>query len=101
MQNIKVTKKKFNFDVFLKNVDKKNVEVAKDKKIEFKDLKHINESESNEVINENLFKENDIKLKYIGGVDTLRSPDLYRDIIKTKTKLENSHRFEYIQLKED
>lgn len=96
MQNIKVTKKRFNFDVFLNGEKKKNTKKPKTgRKLKIKE-KTSNDSDSSDIINENLFKENDIKLNFFGSIDSLRSPDLYRGIIKSKTKLENSNRLEYI-----
>ena len=93
MQNIKVTKKKFNFEIF-RNNDKN---LGKESKtVVFKGDVKKPIQEVDDIISQNLFKDNDIKLKLMGGLESLRSPDHYRDIIKSKTKIENSHRVEYL-----
>jgi hypothetical protein len=48
------------------------------------------------VINEKLFKENNIKIKLTGlnKLDILKNPDRYREIIKARIKNENAQRYE-------
>ncbi len=93
MQNIKSTKKKFNFSVFFSQ-DKKNEEKSfKTKMLFFKDKS--NNHDSDYILNNhNFLLENEINVKVEGGYEALKSPNLYREIIKEKTRQENLHLME-------
>ncbi len=102
LQNIRISKKKFNFDIFRN----KETEQQETKTLPFtsNDNKETNpKNEKNDleeigmkVINEKLFKENNIKIKLTGlnKLDILKNPDRYREIIKARIKNENAQRYE-------
>ena len=93
MQNIKSTKKKFDFGVFFKS-NKKNEEKSLKNKVLFIKDKSISHDSDSTMVNHNAIIENEIRVKVEGGYETLKSPDLYREIIKEKTRQENVHLME-------
>lgn len=96
LQNINISKKNFNFDVFLPNVEISNED---EKKNEFHDLSLCKKLESLKKsthflgFTENVIKRLNFHLK--GDNDTLCKPDQYKDIIRSKLNKENEYREEY------
>jgi len=96
LQNINISKKKFNFDIFLPSVEKS---ILDEKKNEFYDvsickkLENLKKSTHFLGFSENVIKKINFHLKE--DVDTISKPGHYRDIIKSKQNKENEYREEY------